>query len=37
MLDLVTRTTIFQDENSQSAGEIYIGPALLLATAADRR
>jgi hypothetical protein len=28
MLDLVTRTTIFQRENSQSAGEIYIDMAL---------
>jgi hypothetical protein len=45
MLDLVTRTTIFQRENSQSAGEIYIDTALLLATSestgspktADRR
>jgi long-subunit acyl-CoA synthetase (AMP-forming) len=45
MLDLVTHTTIFQDENSQPAGEIYIDTALLLATSgstgspktADRR
>jgi hypothetical protein len=32
MLDLVTHTTIFQDENSRPAGEIYIDMALLLAT-----
>jgi hypothetical protein len=32
MLDLVTHTTSFQRENSQSAGEIYIDTTLLLAT-----
>jgi hypothetical protein len=35
MLDLVTHTTIFQDENSQPAGEIYIDTAL--PAMADRR
>jgi hypothetical protein len=28
MLDLVTQATIFQDENSQPAGEIYMDTAL---------
>jgi hypothetical protein len=28
MLDLVTHATIFQDENSRLAGEIYIDTAL---------